>query len=118
MNINTPTEYDALFQHLANREKRGCCNDKASTPTPKQQKADISREYNLAGFTRDQVNVTLDSNVLSIVADSKKYGRHFDEFSIPYPVSDKNISVNLSNGILHVNIKCPDEDKPRVITVL
>lgn len=85
----------------------------------------------LPGFTKDQVDVTLENGVLSIRAqrDQKPaegqtqhvQERHFTRvqrsFTVPKTVDENQVDAKLVDGVLHLTLNKREEVKPRRITV-
>jgi HSP20 family protein len=86
-------------------------------------------EAELPGFTKDQINVTLENGVLQIAAERKAetHGQtHLNErritkvtrrFSIPNTVDDQKVQARLDSGVLHLTLQKRDEVLPRRIEV-
>lgn len=85
----------------------------------------------LPGFSADQVEVTFEKGVLSVVAERKHEkveGRqqHLGErritrvarsFALPETVDEQQIDAKLENGVLHLTLSKREEVKPRRIDV-
>lgn len=87
----------------------------------------------LPGFTKDQVDVTLDNNVLTVTADrtatmeekqdagylvrERRHIRLQRSFSLPNTIDESSVNAKLENGVLHVTLNKRAEAKPRKITV-
>lgn len=86
----------------------------------------------LPGFTRDDVNVTLEKGVLSIAAERKEEEngeskhQHLKErrfrrvqraFKIPGTVDEGKVDATLTDGVLHLKLHKREEVKPRRIEV-
>ena len=88
-------------------------------------------EAELPGFTKDQVDVTFEKGVLSIIAERKapkpKTGqthlaeRHFTRtarsFALPNTVDENKIEARIDDGVLHLTLSKREEVKPRHIAV-
>ena len=92
-------------------------------------------EAEMPGFTKDQINVTLENGVLSISAQRKSGGEpqdkgksqsHLSErrftrvsrsFSLPTTVDESKVDAKLADGVLHLTLHKRDEVKPRRIEV-
>lgn len=88
-------------------------------------------EAELPGFTKDQVQVTLENGVLNIVAERKDTGKsggqvHLRErrytrvarsFTLPGTVDPQNIEAKLENGVLYLTLAKRPEVKPRRIEI-
>jgi HSP20 family protein len=92
----------------------------------------------LPGFTREQVDVTLDSGTLTITAvrendtqkpanaDSeanewllreRRFTRFQRSFSLPSTIDESSVTAKLENGILGLTLSKKSEAKPRRITI-
>ncbi|MHB1157545.1 MAG: Hsp20/alpha crystallin family protein [Phycisphaerales bacterium] len=83
----------------------------------------------LPGFTRDQVNVTLENGMLSVVAERKpeehksahlterRYARVQRSISLPIAVDENKVDAKLDNGVLTLKLNKREEVKPRRIEV-
>lgn len=84
----------------------------------------------LPGFTKDQVNVSVDNGMLRISAERKeettKGRKHVHErryervercYTLPTGVSDGKASAKLENGVLHLELPKSAETKSHQISV-
>lgn len=92
-------------------------------------------EVELPGFKKDDLDITVDNNVLAISAERKTEERQGDEskretllnerrytyfsrsFTLPPTVSNEDVSAKLEDGVLHLTLKKREETKPRKINV-
>ena len=90
-------------------------------------------EAEVPGFTKDQVDITLENQTLTITArrdDKVDEGRKGDwllkerrhqsfqrSFTLPMNVSEQKVDAKLSDGILTVTLNKKEETKPRKIPV-
>ena len=88
-------------------------------------------EAELPGFTKDQVEVTFENGVLSIIAQRKngeeeKGHKHLTErrftrvarsFTLPDTVDENDIGAKLTDGVLHLTLNKRPEVKPHRVTV-
>ena len=88
-------------------------------------------EAELPGFTSDQIDVTLDSGVLSIAAQrdekperegtthlaQRRFTRVNRRFSMPDSVDEQNVEAKLEHGVLHLTLAKRPEVQPRKIEV-
>lgn len=90
----------------------------------------LTVEAELPGFTKDQINVTLEKGVLSISAERKSeevqgekhltercYRRVARSFKLPVTVDESKVDAQLVDGVLTLKLAKPEEVKPRKITV-
>lgn len=89
-------------------------------------------EAELPGFTRDQVNVTLENRVLSIIAErgkptleegtkehlsERRFIRVARSFTMPDTVDEGKVDAKLVDGVLKLTLHKKEEVKPRRIEV-
>ncbi len=91
----------------------------------------IHVEAELPGFTSDQIDVTLESGVLSITAQrdeqperegtthlsQRRFTRVNRRFSMPDSVDEQNVEAKLEHGVLHLTLAKRPEVQPRKIEV-
>lgn len=85
----------------------------------------------LPGFTKDQVDVTFENNVLTISAERKdeqeaqgethlaerRFSRVQRSFTLPMPIDESKVDAKLTDGILHLTLPKREEAKPHRIHV-
>ena len=83
----------------------------------------------LPGFTRDQVNVTMENGVLTISAERKpdeyktphlterRYTRVQRSMNLPISVDENKVDAKLDSGVLTLKLSKREEVKPRKIEV-
>jgi HSP20 family protein len=86
----------------------------------------------LPGLTRDDVQITLESNVLRLSGERKlekdvkresyqrierTYGAFARSFSLPHQVSSEGVSAAFENGVLTITVPKAEQAKPRKITI-
>lgn len=86
----------------------------------------------LPGLTKDDVEITLEDNVLAIKGERKfereetkesyhrierAYGTFSRTFSLPTNVRTDEVNASFKDGVLHVEIPKAEEAKPRKITI-
>ncbi|MFN4242885.1 MAG: Hsp20/alpha crystallin family protein [Tepidisphaerales bacterium] len=90
-------------------------------------------EAELPGFTKDQIDVTLENSVLTISADrneerseqnagdylvrERRFTRFQRSFTLPPTVDESSVNAKLENGVLTVTLNKRPEAKPRKISV-
>ena len=82
----------------------------------------VKLRLELPGFNKDELKLSLDEGVLSIVAETKDEGRSFlGKLERRLKVSDEmdveNISAKLENGILYLQIPHRAKAEPKTIKV-
>ncbi|MFY9824743.1 MAG: Hsp20/alpha crystallin family protein [Thermoanaerobaculia bacterium] len=86
----------------------------------------------LPGLTRDDVQITLENNVLRLSGERKlekdvkresyqrierTYGAFARSFSLPHQVSSEGVSAAFDNGVLTITVPKAEQAKPRKITI-
>lgn len=87
----------------------------------------------LPGFKKDEVEVTLENQTLTIAAERKsetkpkggeqmllcerQYSRFLRSFTLPPTVDESKVDAKLANGVLQITLDKREETKPRKITV-
>jgi HSP20 family protein len=90
----------------------------------------------LPGFKKEEVEVTMENQILTISAERKseeeskdggnkgewllnerRYTRFLRSFTLPPTVSDQAVNAKLEHGVLTVTLKKREETKPRKISV-
>ena len=84
----------------------------------------------LPGFSKDDIEVTLEQGTLQISAtrrveerkgsqflNERRYTRSFRSFTLPTPVEEDKVQASVENGVLHLTLPKRAEVKPRKIKV-
>lgn len=88
----------------------------------------------LPGFTKEQIDVTIDNNVLTITADrsaeneaekakngwllkERRHTRFQRSFSLPNTIDGSSVDAKLVDGVLQVTLNKRQETKPRKISI-
>jgi len=91
-------------------------------------------EAELPGFSKDDVDITLENQMLTIAAERKsdkeqknqkgelllherRYNRFLRSFTLPPTVDEQSVNAKLDNGILTITLNKREETKPRRIQV-
>lgn len=89
-------------------------------------------EAELPGLKKDDVNVEINDNVLSIKGERKEedeknddnyyrrerfIGKFHRAFTLPMDVDTEKISAKFKDGVLHLEVPKPEEKKPKKINV-
>ena len=92
-------------------------------------------EAELPGFKKDDVDITLENQTLTISAERKsekqnggeqkgewllrerRYSRFLRSFTLPPTVDDQKVDAKLTDGLLTITLNKREETKPRRITV-
>tara|TARA_Y100000287_G_scaffold121505_1_gene97832 strand:- start:1339 stop:1719 length:381 start_codon:yes stop_codon:yes gene_type:complete len=75
---------------------------------------DNAIEISLPGFSKKDINIEVDGNVLSISSDVKEEGfrQSFSKrFRLPNTVDTDSISASMTNGVLTIDFKKADNSK-------
>lgn len=90
-------------------------------------------EAELPGFKKEEVDITLENQTLTIAAErrsekkddgeggyllnERRYSRFLRSFTLPPTVDEKSVQAKLENGVLTVTLNKREETKPRKISV-
>ncbi|HWE97384.1 MAG TPA: Hsp20/alpha crystallin family protein [Tepidisphaeraceae bacterium] len=88
-------------------------------------------EAELPGFKKDDVEITLENQTLTISAErreqheekgdlllhERRYARFLRSFTLPPTVDEKTVDAKLTDGVLTVTLNKREESKPRKIQV-
>ena len=91
-------------------------------------------EAELPGFNKDDVDITLENQMLTIAAERKsekeqknqkgelllherRYNRFLRSFTLPPTVDEQTVNAKLDNGVLTITLNKREETKPRRIQV-
>ncbi|MFT3788742.1 MAG: Hsp20/alpha crystallin family protein [Tepidisphaeraceae bacterium] len=94
-------------------------------------------EAELPGFAKENVDVTIDNNVLTITAErteqtppdaengkrndyllrERRYNRFQRSFTLPNTIDSGSVEAKLDNGVLHLTLNKRQETKPRKVAI-
>ena len=92
-------------------------------------------EADMPGFKKDEIDITLENQTLTIAAEKKmesrkgdgqpgelllnerRYTRFLRSFTLPPTVDEKSVDAKLADGVLKVTLNKREETKPRKISV-
>jgi HSP20 family protein len=90
-------------------------------------------EAELPGYKKDDVDITLENQTLTIAAErrdqgreqkqgelllnERRYSRFLRSFTLPPTVDEQTVNAKLADGVLTVTLNKREETKPRKITV-
>jgi HSP20 family protein len=88
-------------------------------------------EAELPGFKKDDVDITLENQTLTISAERKetqeqkgdyllnerRYQRFLRSFTLPPTVDERKVDAKLNDGVLNITLNKREETKPRKIQV-
>ena len=90
-------------------------------------------EADLPGFRKEDIDITLENQTLTIAAErrteqkadpeasyllnERRYSRFLRSFTLPPTIDEKSVAAKLDNGVLTVTLKKREETKPRKIAV-
>jgi HSP20 family protein len=141
--LNTMTRWNArdpffrVFDSLLNNQdllpSEEVSNRTWMPPVDIQETVDSFRlTAELPGLTKEDINITLENNVLRLAGerkfekDAKKEGFHRIErtygafaraFTLPSQVNHDGVEAAFENGILTINVPKAEQAKPRKITI-
>ncbi len=125
-------DFDTLLNRFFNG--RGEATGLAPYGVDVREDADhIYVEAELPGFTKDDVDITLENSTLTIQAERKseqknprngeyllnerRYTRFARSFTLPPTVDDQSVQANLKDGVLTITLTKREETKPRKVKV-
>lgn len=123
-------EFDSALSRLFGSD--ATTNFPGIYPVDVREDADhIYVDAELPGFTREQVDVTLENSTLTITAQreettekdkdyllrERRATRYQRSFTLPPTVDDAKVSAKLDSGVLTVTLTKREEVKPRKISV-
>ncbi len=97
-----------------------------------ENKDQIVLEAELPGLSPDDVNISIENNVLTIHGErrfekkdegdnfhrvERSYGSFTRSFTLPPTVSSENVEANFDNGILRLQLAKREEAKPRRVEI-
>lgn len=97
-----------------------------------ENKDQVVLEAELPGISPDDVNISVENNVLTIHGErrfekkdegdnfhrvERSYGSFTRSFTLPPTVSSENVTANFDNGILRLELQKREEAKPRRIEI-
>ena len=90
-------------------------------------------EADLPGFKKNEVDITLENQTLTISAEHKdeekseqkgdwllnerRYARFLRSFTLPPTIDDQKVDAKLADGVLRITLNKREETKPRKIQV-
>ncbi len=88
-------------------------------------------EAELPGFKKDDIDITLENQTLTITAErresadkkgelllnERRYMRFQRSFTLPPTISEQSVDAKLENGLLEITLNKREETKPRKISV-
>mgnify|MGYP005846398843 CR=1 FL=1 len=133
----TPQNWDSPFDLVRREFDRmlGDWDDAGVAVYPVDIREDQDRLYieaELPGFTREQIDVSIENGVLTINAERKPdekngQGVHLRErrftrvsrsFTLPNTIDPEKVDAKLDAGVLHLTLTKRDEVKPRKISIV
>ena len=97
-----------------------------------ETKTEIIIEAEIPGLGKDDINVSVDNNTLTIKGEKKQetktdeedavrtervYGRFVRELSLPQSVDAEKIKATYKNGVLHVTLPKQETAQPKQISI-
>lgn len=125
-------DFDVMVNRLFNGHPQGIA---APYAVDVREDADhIFVDADLPGFTKDEIDITMENGVLSITAERKtetnkeqqpgeyllnerRYTKFQRSFKLPPTVDGNSVQAGLSDGVLHITLNKREDTKPRKIKV-
>lgn len=129
------TDVDRAFAQIFGRDLFANEPTTAYAVDIREDQSHVYIDAELPGFTKDQVEVTVEDHTLTISASretasetpsedkttflrrERTVSRYQRSFSLPPTIDDTTVAAKLDHGILTVTLNKRDEIKPRKITV-
>jgi HSP20 family protein len=133
-------EFDNVLGRFFGQQQQNGGNRAAIAPFGVDIREDVNHLYieaDMPGFTKDEVDVTLENNTLTLSAEHKqeqqkkdggndkgqwllnerRYARVLRSFTLPDTVDESKVDAKLENGVLSITLHKRPEVKPRKIQV-
>jgi len=127
-------QLDRLFSETLERGARGDLDFGSWMPPVdlREENDKLVLEMELPGLKKDDVEISLENNVLTIKGERKfekeekkenfhkierSYGKFARSFSLPTTVKPDGIDASLKDGILTVSLPFAEEAKPKKISI-
>jgi HSP20 family protein len=130
--ISLHREFDNLLGDFFGRTRGGDGTFLAPYAVDVREDADhFYVEAELPGYKKDEIDITLENQVLTIAAERKentekkgevllrerRYSRFLRSFTLPPTVDASSVDAKLNDGVLTLTLNKRAESKPRKITV-
>ena len=128
-------EFDGMFNRWRGGREGGDGNMLAPYGVDIREDADhFYVEAELPGFKKEDVEITLENQTLTIAAQrrdesrqegkkgelllhERRYSRFLRSFTLPPTVNEQSVNAKLQDGVLTITLNKREETKPRKITV-
>ena len=128
-------EFDGMFNRWLGGREAGNGSTLAPYGVDIREDADhFYVEAELPGFKKDEVDITLENQTLTIAAErrseakqegkkgelllhERRYSRFLRSFTLPPTVNEQSVNAKLADGVLTITLNKREETKPRKIQV-
>lgn len=129
-------EFDVLSRYFSGGQSDGSGSRLAPYGVDIREDGDqLVVEAELPGFAKEQVDITLENQTLTIAAErrgelhksgddaggyllnERRFSRFLRSFTLPPTVDEKTVQAKLEHGVLTVTLNKREETKPRKIAV-
>ena len=128
-------EFDSMLNRfLGGRETNGGAYLAPYAVDVREDADHIYVEAELPGFKKDEVDITMENQTLTIAAErheqrggdekkgehllrERRYTRFLRSFTLPPTVDEQTVNAKLNDGVLTVTLNKREETKPRKINV-
>ena len=125
-----PTDFNSMLDRMFNHE--WWSSGTAAYPANIWEDEDnLFVEAELPGFSKEEIDITVENGVLSIVGEHKeteeskgqwhlnerRYSKYYRHFTLPTMVAEDGVEAKLTDGVLHLKLPKREEVKPRRIEV-
>ncbi len=130
--VDMQRDFDALLGRLFGNAPQTTSGRRSAPYAVDVQEDDhgLYFDFELPGFKKEEIDITVDSNVLTVTAERKevetkretllnerRYTYFSRSFSLPPTVASDQVEAKLADGVLHLQLAKKEETKPRKIAV-
>jgi len=124
-------EFDQALGRVLGRESDSGVSWSPYAVDVREDADHIYVEAELPGFRKEEVDITLENQTLTISAERKeekkpgdhllrerRYQRFVRSFTLPPTVDERKVDARLADGVLNITLNKREETKPRKIQVV
>lgn len=125
-------EFDGMLRSLVGGQSEPATRWAPYAVDVREDGDHIYVDAELPGFKKEQIDITLENQTLTISAERKddeqkpkgeyllnerRYTRFLRSFTLPPTVDDRKVDAKLADGVLSITLNKREETKPRKIQV-
>lgn len=124
-------DFDTVLSRLFNGEPSGPVRLASYAVDVREDADHIYVDVDLPGFKKEEIDVTLENQTLTISAEraeaketkgeyrmkERRYNKFLRSFTLPPTVDEKQVDAKLNDGVLNIVLNKREETKPRKVTV-